>query len=487
MENRGPRSTIPFIAMPNASDSVSASHRSPASGSARPSVAGALWAWLLVGSIASLATCIAIATESLLLGSPEGRWVYECVRPFAVRALAFAALATGIACALLHATRGGGGRPHRWQVLGWIVAALALQALLRSLTPFDFDAIFSSDAANGFSSVARRHDAATILGDFERVRAAWPLHAQSNMPGKILLVQLLGTISSDPGTLAWLVVVISNLGGVLVYLFVRDLFGDRRVALYSLVLYLFLPAKLYFFPLLNTVTPAVVLACGCLLLGWLRTGRRLYALLLGGATYGLVFYEPLPLVMAPLPVALAARALARAEFSGRDLDTGCIAALVGFGATHAAVYAATGFDLIAGFEAVASHAIAFNSTAGRPYSVWVLENLREFLFGVGPCQVALVCGALAVSLRRRDSPHARLSEPIALLCLGLLAILLATDFLGVNRGEVIRLWIFLACFFQIPAAWLCARAESRVAMGIILSATLLQDALGTAMIGFILP
>ena len=66
-------------------------------------------------------------------------------------------------------------------------------------------------------------------------------------------------------------------------------------------------------------------------------------------------------------------------------------------------------------------------------------------------------------------------------------LLIATDLIGVNRGEVIRLWIFLACFFQIPAAYVCARLESRVALGLVLGTTLLQAALGTSMIGFILP
>ena len=40
--------------------------------------------------------------------------------------------------------------------------------------------------------------------------------------------------------------------------------------------------------------------------------------------------------------------------------------------------------------------------------------------------------------------------------------LLALDLTGVNRGEVIRLWIFLACLFQVPTAYVCVRLrESR--------------------------
>ena len=75
----------------------------------------------------------------------------------------------------------------------------------------------------------------------------------------------------------------------------------------------------------------------------------------------------------------------------------------------------------------------------------------------------------------------------AVLCASLLAILLAIDLIGINRGEVIRLWIFLACFFQIPAAYVCARLQSRAALGLVLVTTILLGAIGTAMAGFIVP
>jgi methylthioxylose transferase len=61
------------------------------------------------------------------------------------------------------------------------------------------------------------------------------------------------------------------------------------------------------------------------------------------------------------------------------------------------------------------------------------------------------------------------------------------DLIGVNRGEVIRLWIFLGCLFQIPSAYVCARLDSRSAAVVVLATTLLQDALGSSMVGFIVP
>ena len=51
------------------------------------------------------------------------------------------------------------------------------------------------------------------------------------------------------------------------------------------------------------------------------------------------------------------------------------------------------------------------------------------------------------------------------------------DVIGVNRGEVSRLWIFLACFWAIPAAYYRRRLESSMAFTLVLVTTLLQNAL----------
>ena len=127
--------------------------------------------------------------------------------------------------------------------------------------------------------------------------------------------------------------------------------------------------------------------------------------------------------------------------------------------THAAMYLWFGFDIIRVFRQLAGDAMDFNVQAQRPYSIWVWENLREFLFGAGVAQVALFPAALMAGLWRAGSWKERLTEPVTVVSVGVLTVLLAIDLIGVNRGEVIRLWIFLACFFQIPAAYVCARLE----------------------------
>jgi len=442
---------------------------------------------ILLGSMLSLVVSFGLATGWLVLGSREGHWVYGYVQPFGLRSLAVFLLASAM-CGALLATPAGVVDRREWPlVLIWLLVALACQGLLRSLTPFTLESLFVSDGANGFYGVTRHSSATSVLNDFHHLRSSWPMHAQSNMPGKFMLVYALKHISRRPDVLAWMVVAISNLGGVLLYVFVRELFADRRVALFSLVLYFFVPAKLFFFPLLNTVTPVVVLACACLLLRWLSTGRATYAALLGAAFYGLLFYEPLPLIMVPLFAALMAWALWRSDIAWRTLGLQSALVVIAFAATYAGMFVRFGFDLIDALREISAHAVAFNAAAARPYSLWVRQNVLDFLFGVGVCQAVVFWVALGDGLSGGDKFQSRLTRPITVLCLPLAAVLLAIDLIGVNRGEVIRLWIFLACFFQIPAAYVCARFHNRAAIALIVWTALLQDALGTSMIGFVVP
>lgn len=468
--------------------------RAPASSDLPPGAATAgrlsrqaLWDWLGVGSLASLFACYSMATQSLILGSTEGGWAYGYLAIFSPRILLVAVAATAIAAALLFGVKAGATKRDWPLVLAWLALGLGLQALIRSVTPFSFERIFVSDGANAFYGVTQHFRAGLVLGDFDRVRALWPLHAQSNMPGKLMLVYALRNLSRRPVVLAWLAVVVSNFGAPLMYAFVRELFAERRIAIYAAALYLFVPAKLYFFPLFNAVTPVIVLACALLVLKWLRTGKAAYAAALGVALFGLVFFEPLPLVMGLLFAFLVLRALWLRQITWRRLlgqmGIGLAAWLVAYGSVRLLF----GFDLVSAFRQVGEHAVRFNAESGRPYPIWIWANLGEFLFGMGVCQAIVFWAALVDGFRRGDTWRDSLTRPMTALCLGMAAVLLATDAIGVNRGEVIRLWIFLACFFQIPTAYVCARLDSRAAVVVVAAVTVLQATLGTAMIGFILP
>ncbi len=114
--------------------------------------------------------------------------MYRYGAAFSVPTLVTALLAVSVSIALLVVLPAPVGR-HEWLVVStWIVAAIALQGLIRSLPPHSMVEIFLSDEANAFYRVTQMTDARSALKDFADARAAWPLHAQSNMPGKIMLL-----------------------------------------------------------------------------------------------------------------------------------------------------------------------------------------------------------------------------------------------------------------------------------------------------------
>ena len=437
-----------------------------------------------LGALIALAVCYGLATKSLILGSVEGRWTYDYVRlAFQPRQL-FVFLALAAACGALLALPLS-SRNVVVHLALWIVVATGSHWLLRSHARSQLETIFVSPAANSFYTTSQEHEPADLLARFNRIRQNAPWHGRSNMPGKTLLIQGLTLISLRTDVLPWLVIITSNLGAILMFGLARDLFDSSRTALYAAVLYLFTPGRVLFFPLMNSVTPLLVLGCAWLLVRWLKTGALAYAVAMGVAVYALVFFEPLPLVMGLLFLGLITASIARGQIGmERVLWHGC-AASAAFIATFETVALLTDFNLLRAFRQIGAHAVEFNELEARPYGTWVRANLGEFLFAAGPCQVVLGCVAIAYARVSGAGWRAALLHPLTVVSSGLFAVLITTDLLGLNRGEVLRLWTFLACFFQLPAAYLCAEAGNRRIFMVVLGATLLQLSLAVAMVRFV--
>ena len=446
-----------------------------------------LWSSVLVGSLLSCVVCYRLATQALVLGSLEGGWTYKYLQGFHFRPTAEILVRVwvlgGLACLIpLRVVR----RHQWWAVFGCLAIGFVAQEQLRSRSPYRLDQIFVSDGSSSLYSPTQQYSPRMLLAQFNRLRPSLPTHARSNMPGKLMLVYALEEVSNSPAVLAWLVVLLSDLGGILLYVFVRDLFADRVVALISFLFYLFVPAKLFFFPVLNTVTPVLVLLVAYLWLRWLRSQTAVYAALLGVTLYLLIFFEPTPLVMGLLFAAFTVQGVRRTDLRWSTLLTHLGVLAAAFVLTYVCILASLGFDLIATLREVAADAVAFNA-AYRPYVPWVRRNPVDFMFGVGVCQALVFAVMTGLAVRRISVRTGRSIEPIAVLSLALAGVLVATDLIGANRGEVVRLWIFLACFFQIPAAYACATLDSRMATMLVLGTMLLQDALGTAMFNFAQP
>lgn len=444
-----------------------------------------LWASAVGGALCSLLVAYRLLTMSLEVGSAQGNWVYvylQGFQPSFVRSFVYACIACGL---LIAVTPTLVRRLEWWTVVAWLAVGLFVQGSVRQVTRYSFEQIFVSDGASSFYSPTLTYDTRTLVRDFEKLRPQLPTHAQSNMPGKLALVGALRSFSDRPLRLAWVVILISNLGGLLLYWFVRELLGDRDVAITAVIFYLLVPAKLFFFPVLNTVTPVIVLACACLWLQSLRTRRLAYAAGFGVAVYALAFFDPLGLVMGLLFAALAVHVLRDQEQPWRRFGTLCIIAAGGFLAAYAVLLVGLQFDLVTTFVSLASDASAFNTLAGRPYSIWVRQNIVDFLFGLGVCNAVLATATMAFAANR--SRVDRWRDPIVVFSVACGAILIATDVIGINRGEVVRLWIFLACFFQVLAAHACVRLRSRTAVMLVVCTMLLQSVLGTGMLNFAQP
>lgn len=459
--------------------------------SAAPVPAGSgrsvLWWALGLGAVISLGISCAVASNAWVVGSIDGGWVYQYGRrasaPLIAGWILWSAVVAGAAFFTFRLRR---RRP--WLVLiVWILFATGWQATLRSTAPFSLEALFTSDQANAFYGATRQHSASETLRSFNRVRAKSALHVQSNMPGKLLLIHALRRVTERTDMLPWLLLGLSNLGAILMFLFVRDFFCDDDVGLYAAILYLFLPARNFFFPILNTITPLVILTLGWLIVRWLATGSMRYALLAGVALYGVVLFEPLPLVTGLLFLVLMLAALHRRALSWDRAIFHIGVGALAFVAIAQAMHVVFDFDIAHAFRSLRAHAMEFNDIAGRPYAIWIGANLWEFAFGLGFCQAIIMAGALAYGLSARESWSDRLTRPLTSLTIGLIAVLAATDLIGINRGEVTRLWIFMAALFQIPAAYICATVGGPAAMAVVIGVTALHTAVAASLIRFVVP
>ncbi len=446
-----------------------------------------LWAAVIAGSLLSLGISARIAARTFVLGSHSGGWVYGYLYRFQPRSLVIC-LIVAACCAVPVMLPLAEVQRRQWSlVVMWLAVGLLSQGVLRGLTPYTMEAMVVGDGSNGFYEPTLKYRGSALLRDFNRLRPTLPEHPRTNMPGKIMLTYALEVVSARPAVLGWLIVVVSNLGGVFLYLFVRDYVGDRETALASLIFYLFVPARFLLFPVLNTVTPVFVLACAWCWVRLLVSRELKYAIALGILSYVIIFFEPTPAVMSLFFAFLTGYALSRGEVSWRFVLAMSGVVMLAFVCSYVVMLIVYRFDLVTTLRAVAADAVEFNRRVRRPYGSWVARNLLDLAFGAGICQAVVfgwrAIGAAVPAQLRAGGTHGRL----AAFCLGTTVALLATDLAGINRGEVVRLWIFFACFMQVPAAFVCARLQSRVAIMLVLGTTLLQDAVSASMLAFAQP
>ncbi len=380
-------------------------------------------------------------------------------------------------------------RAPRITLLAWIVAGVCVQLVLRHhyLHLSTLHEVIVSAGANSFYTATLKAGPLEFLSTFPDIRSTLPGHVNSNMPGKVMLFYLLRFFTDSPSAMAVMIMVLSNLGAVFLFVAVRDLFGDRTVALYSAILYLLIPGKIYFFPILNTLSPAVILLCFMMFTRWLTTGNLAWAGGLGAMLYMTIFFEPLPMVMGLLFAAFLLTAIAQGRTTWHAATKMGASLLLGFAAVSAVMRLLFGYDLLESFVHAYTDAHAYNVRAGRSYSDWLFLNLFEFGLAVGGAGVAVTALAAWQVLPSRTVPWREwLSRPVAVWAVGVFAVLAFLVVFAINRGEVTRLWLFVAAFMVVLPAYACAQTRSPAVICWLAACLLLETAAGMATVAFVM-
>lgn len=139
------------------------------------------------------------------------------------------------------------------------------------------------------------------------------------------------------------------------------------------------------------------------------------------------------------------------------------------------------YDLIQSLRYMVTDAVEFNGEDQRCYWIWIVEITKEFFYGAGlPTMLVFVYKGFQQFSRWRDLRKNILTWSTEnLYYLGLLVTYAVVLFLGINRGETTRLWIYLAVFFQVPAAWFLAKVIRNNALAYLMMATLAAQTMFT--------
>jgi len=298
------------------------------------------------------------------------------------------------------------------------------------------------------------------------------------MAGKVTLFHMLQLITSNPGIMGYLILFLAQIGAIFIYFITKNLFNNKQIALYALILYVFIPAKLLFSPILNIFLPTLILGAFFLFIKYLKQNKDIYLLLLGPCVYLVFFLEPLPLVMGLLFIAFLQK---------KNIKKIIAYPIMTFLATHLFMIIFLKYNIFTNFFTILNIQFIFNP-AERPYLIWLLANLKNFFMNAGLLSSIIFVMAIIFIIKKLSKQRIKyLKESSPLITIGLVIILLVLDISGITRGEVSRVWIFLMAFIQIPIAWHCYKNMPERTFYLIVLANVLQTCLTISMLGFVIP
>ncbi|MBI1855072.1 MAG: hypothetical protein HYR93_04305 [Chloroflexi bacterium] len=431
-----------------------------------------------------------VYSRNFAFGSKQGNWVYPYFNkitsiplwiPILVFLLLGLSIFIGSRLIFFH---------EKTTLFGSFLIIVFIQLLIRNIYPVSLGTIVQSDNATSFYSVAMRYSPVETLTQYDALVLSFPLHAVSNMPGKILLFELFKLFTLSPQIMGYLVVLLSTFGALPLYGICKKLFHDKKAAFYAFMLYALIPSRLFFFPLLNTVTPLFILLCLYLFLIYIEGKNLLFLWLLGAALYILILFEPSPLLTGIIFIGILINAAGEKKLSKKDFGALLIIPLLAFLGMYTLFSVLFSFDLIQVLRFVVRDAVNFNFKDNRGYWVWIGENTKEFFYGVGtPIMLIFIYWISQLLVKWKSLKYNVIYWSMEnIFVLSLLMTFGAVVFLGINRGEVSRLWIYLAVFFQIPASLFIAKIpKSTVLFFLVTSTLVLQSIVALQRVGFIIP
>lgn len=430
-----------------------------------------------------------VYSGNFIFGSIKGIWMYRYFeetsslpRWIPLTALILIAITIIIGKNLIHTK-------EKTAILISFLFLLVLQFVLRAAYPYSLGEIVASNKSNSFYTPALQYTPLEILRDFEALSAMFPSHARTNMPGKILFFEFLGLFTTSPEIAGALTIFFSSLGGVLLYSISRKIFDNKIPAFYALILYMLIPCRIFFVPLLNTITPIFMLILFSRVLAYVDSGTPMNAWLVGGAVYLMVLFEPSPLVTGLIPAGLLLYLFLQNKLTKQDIFRLTIHAPLSFFFIYLFFRLVLSFDLLETLRFVLGDATHFNQIAGRDYRIWFGENLKEFFYSVGtPVMVIFIFTVIRTLAGWDEILKPRFWSLDLVFSISLLATFSFVVLLGINRGEISRLWIYLAVLFQVPAAGFVAKINKSALLFFLLAGTMVvQTLLPLHRVGFVVP
>lgn len=446
---------------------------------------------LLVFCAVTILMVFLVYTENFVFGSEKGNWQYRYFKDVAQIPLWQPIIIVGL---LYLSVFIGGKLIYKYETLtlfGCFLAVVIIQILIRNTYPVSMEAVVQSDRANGFYSVAMKYSPSEILSQYNNLISTFPMHVRANLPGKILLFEALKVFTLSPGIMAYLIIAFSTLGSIFIYGICLKLFLNKTAALYAFVLYAMIPGKLFFYPLLNTVTPVFMLLCIYLFVIYIDSKNSKLLWLLGLALFMLVVFEPSPLVVGLIFIGVAVKAIGEKKIILRDLIKIVVFPVSAFLVVYLLFLLFFSFDLIQAFRFILDDAASFNLNSQRGYRVWFGENLKEFFYSAGtPIVLIFIYTTSRLVLNWKSLFKQNIFDWVSehFYSFSLLLTFSFVVFLGINRGEISRLWIYLAVLFQIPAALFITKIpKSQLAFFIVSSTVIIQTIVALQRVGFVRP